>query len=139
MNARVDWLTDLIRLEITLWDRVDAPLRATHDLPLAHFEALYLLNGGALRVGDLAQSLRITVGGASKMIDRLDARGLIRRSPDPDDRRASRVTLTPAGHEKLTAATVTYEKELAAALDPTLSPAEQSLMHTLIRRLLEAR
>lgn len=136
MPANADWLIDLVRLEITLWERIDGPLRAGHDLPLAHFEALHMLAGGPLRVGDLAQRLRVTVGGTSKMADRLDRAGLVRREPDPADRRASRIALTPAGRRKLRAATRTYERQLAAALDATLSADEQATLHALVRRLL---
>src|SRR3954464_5840177 len=90
----VAWATDLIRLEIALWDRVDARLRESHELPLAFFEALLFISRaprGSMRVGDLARALRVTVGGTSKLVDRIDGAGLIAREPDPDDRRASRV------------------------------------------------
>ena len=64
----VAWATDLVRLEIAVWDRVDARLRESHELPLAFFESLYFLSRapqGSMRVGDLARALRITVGGTS--------------------------------------------------------------------------
>jgi hypothetical protein len=38
-GGRVQWLTDLIRLEIALWDQIDARLKNDHDLPLAFFES----------------------------------------------------------------------------------------------------
>src|SRR5258705_11321268 len=101
----VAWATDLVRLEIALWDRVDARLRESHELPLAFFESLLFISRarrGSMRVGDLARALRITVGGTSKLVDRIAGAGLIAREPDPDDRRASRVALTVAGNRKLT-------------------------------------
>src|SRR5258705_1322390 len=93
----VAWATDLIRLEIALWDRVDARLREAHRLPLAFFESLRFISRareGGMRVGDLARALRVTVGGTSKLVDRIESAGLIARAPDPDDRRASRAVLT---------------------------------------------
>jgi DNA-binding MarR family transcriptional regulator len=140
-DGRVQWLTDLIRLEILLWDQIDARLKHDHDLPLAFFETLYMISrtaGTSLRIGDLAQRLRITVGGTSKLADRIEAAGLIRREPDPADRRASRVTLTPAGRHKLAKAVQTYDADLAATLDAVLSESEQRLMHELVTRLLAA-
>src|SRR5213592_3624171 len=110
----VAWATDLIRLEIALWDRVDTRLRESHELPLAFFESLFVVSrarGGSTRVGDLARALRVTVGGTSKLVDRIERAGLLAREPDPDDRRASRVALTAAGKRKLTAAVKTYEAE----------------------------
>ncbi len=139
--SRILWLSDLIRLEIVLWERVDARLRAEHELPLAFFEPLFFISrsrDGSLRVGDLAQALRITVGGTSKLVDRIERAGLIRREPDPDDRRASRVALTDAGKRKLAAAGKTYEAELATILDAALSPDKQHRMHNFVRRLLTA-
>jgi DNA-binding MarR family transcriptional regulator len=62
-----------------------------------------------MRAGDLARALRVTVGGTSKLVDRIERAGLIARQPDPDDRRASRVALTAAGKRKLAAALKTYE------------------------------
>lgn len=138
-DGRVQWLSDLIRLEIALWDQIDARLRAEHDLPLAFFESLFFIArspDGSLRVGDLAQALRVTVGGTSKLVDRVERAGLIRREPDPDDRRASRVALTNAGERKLVAAVKTYEAELATVLDAVLGADEQRLIHDLVTRLL---
>jgi DNA-binding MarR family transcriptional regulator len=135
----VAWATDLIRLEIALWDRVDARLRESHELPLAFFESLLFISrarGGSIRVGDLARALRVTVGGTSKLVDRVERAGLIAREPDPDDRRASRVALTAAGKRKLTAAVKTYEAEVGSILGGVLSPDEQRQLSDYVSRLL---
>jgi DNA-binding MarR family transcriptional regulator len=135
----VAWATDLIRLEIALWDRVDARLRQSHELPLAFFESLLFISRarrGSMRVGDLARALRVTVGGTSKLVDRIERAGLIARAPDPDDRRASRVTLTTAGKRKLGAAVKTYDAEVAGILGGALSPEEQRQMSDHVSRLL---
>jgi DNA-binding MarR family transcriptional regulator len=134
-----DWAGDLIRLEIALWDRLDGRLRASHGLSLAFFEPLLVISRaprGSTRVGDLARALRITVGGTSKLVDRLERAGLIGREPDADDRRASRVALTTAGRRKLAAAVKTYEAETASILGGALRPPEQRQMHDYVRRLL---
>lgn len=135
----VAWATDLIRLEIALWDRVDGRLRDSHELPLAYFESLLFISRaprGSMRVGDLARALRVTVGGTSKLVDRIASAGLIAREPDPDDRRASRVSLTTAGKRKLTAAVKTYDSEVAGILGAVLTPAEQQQMSDCVSRLL---
>ena len=138
---RIQWLSDLIRVEIALWDRINARLKKEHNLSLAFFESLYFIGrspDGSLRVGDLARALRITVGAASKLVDRIEAAGLIRRELDADDRRASRVALTESGRHLLAEASTTYAAELGSLLDTTLTAAEQQHLHTLIRRLLAA-
>ena len=137
----VAWAGDLIRLEIALWDRVDTRLQESHELPLAFFEPLLLISrapGGSMRVGDLARALRITVGGTSKLVDRIERTGLIAREPDPDDRRASRLALTTAGKRKLTAAVKTYEAQVGSILAGVLSPQEQDHMSDYVTRVLTA-
>ncbi|HEU5103170.1 MAG TPA: MarR family transcriptional regulator [Roseiflexaceae bacterium] len=138
---RIEWLRDLISLEIVLWDRMNTRLKEEHDLSLAFFETLYFIGqapDGGMRIGDLARALRITVGATSKLVDRVEAAGLIRRELDADDRRASRVVLTDAGRQSLAEASTTYTAELASVLDATLSADEQQHLHTLVRRLLTA-
>ena len=139
--GRIAWLSDLVHLEITLWNRVDARLRAEHGLPLAFFWPLYVVGrtgDGRLRVGELAAALGLTVGGTSKLVDRMAGAGLLRREPDAADRRASRVVLTDAGRVCLAAAGQTYETELATVLDAALSAEDQRSMHRLVRRLLDS-
>jgi DNA-binding MarR family transcriptional regulator len=136
---RIQWLSDLIRLEIVLWDHIDARLRLEHNLPLVYFESLYFIMQAPdkrLRVGDLAEALRVTVGGTSKLVDRIERSGLIRREPDPTDRRASRVALTSEGERLAIAASKTYDAEMKSMLDAEFSENEQHQMHDLIMRLL---
>jgi DNA-binding MarR family transcriptional regulator len=137
----VAWATDLIRLEIALWDRVDARLRSSHGLSLAFFESLLFVSRAprrSMRVGDLARALRVSVGGTSKLVDRIERAGLIAREPDPDDRRASRVTLTTAGARKLAAAVKSYQAEVGTILGGVLTAAEQRQMGGCVSRLLIA-
>jgi len=139
--SRIEWLSDLVRLEITLWNRIDGRLREEYGLSLAFFWPLYVVahsHEGSLRVGAVADALGLTVGGTSKIVDRIVNAGLFRRESDPDDRRASRVALTDAGKRKLEAASETYEAEMATVLNAALSPDQQHCMHSLVERLLES-
>jgi DNA-binding MarR family transcriptional regulator len=141
LPSGIQVLSDLIRLEIVLWDRIDARLKEQHGLPLGSFlllDALGRSHDAGLRVGELAQALRITVGGTSKVVDRMERAGLIRRELDADDRRASRVVLTPIGAHTLAAASDTCEAEMAAVLDGALDANERQRLHGLMSRLLSA-
>ncbi len=138
---RIQWLNDLVRLEIALWNHISASLQEKHDLSLAFFEVLYAIGrteGGSLRVGDIARALMITVGAASKLVDRIVAAGLVRRELDSEDRRASCLALTVTGQRRLDAASATYASALSARLDQTLSQTEQRVLHDLVKRLLAA-
>ncbi|MGG7567086.1 MarR family winged helix-turn-helix transcriptional regulator [Rhodovulum sp. DZ06] len=70
---------------------------------------------------DLARRLEIGVVATSKLIDRLESRGLVERRVDPGDRRSNRVHATPAGRALLRAmAEVQAEVDAlaAAGIDP---------------------
>ncbi|MET1035063.1 MAG: MarR family transcriptional regulator [Arthrobacter sp.] len=53
--------------------------------------------GTPLRLSELAERLRIAPRSATEVVDQLEARGLVVRAPDPRDRRATLVALTPEG------------------------------------------
>jgi DNA-binding MarR family transcriptional regulator len=105
---------DLVRLEIELWDAVEARLRAGLGVGLGTAQTLAVVaTVPDCRVHDIVRHLSITVGGASKTVDRLELGGLVARRPHPSDRRSSTIALTHAGattHAKA-------ERLIAAELD----------------------
>jgi DNA-binding MarR family transcriptional regulator len=85
----------------------------------------------------LSRSMMVSSGGTTKRLDRLEARGLIRRDPDPADRRSTLITLTDAGLatiDTVASEHVQNEKRLVA----TLSPNERNTLTRLLRELLLA-
>jgi MarR family transcriptional regulator, organic hydroperoxide resistance regulator len=104
---------DLIRFEIELWNAVDTRLKADFDLPLTHYEPMAVIDRTpGCRVYDIGTELLITTGGASKLVDRIEASGYCRRLPNPADRRSSLLELTPRGRSILADATVAFDQEL---------------------------
>ncbi|MHC6222807.1 MarR family winged helix-turn-helix transcriptional regulator [Arthrobacter sp. MMS24-S77] len=55
--------------------------------------------GDPMRLKDLAERLRIAPRSATEVVDQLEAKGLVRRDPDPTDRRATLVAATAAGQQ----------------------------------------
>jgi DNA-binding MarR family transcriptional regulator len=107
----------LIRFETELWNAVDARLRADCDLPLSRFAPMQVVTRhGGCRAHDIADGLSMTVGGNSKLVDRIEASGYCIRSPNPGDRRSSIIELTPAGKGVLARATAVFEDELCNQL-----------------------
>jgi DNA-binding MarR family transcriptional regulator len=91
-------------LLVTEWrisERLDAELRATAGVSLNRLELLLHLHfkDGRRRMSDLADALLLTRGGATRLVARAEADGLVRREIPPDDRRATYAVLTDAGRE----------------------------------------
>jgi DNA-binding MarR family transcriptional regulator len=110
--------SELIRFETDLWNAVDARLRSEHDLQLTWFEPMQVMaRHRACRVFDIKEELSLTVGGTSKLVDRIEAAGLCRRLANPGDGRSRIIELTPAGHRLLAKATKSFEDELEARFE----------------------
>jgi MarR family transcriptional regulator, organic hydroperoxide resistance regulator len=125
---------EVIRFEIEIWNGVDARLRSEFNLPLTHFEPMSVIaRRGSCRVYEIASELGITTGGASKLIDRIEADGFCRRRPNPDDRRSSLLELTPAGRKVLQSATKAFDDELERRLGGMSSRTVEQLLSTLTR------
>jgi DNA-binding MarR family transcriptional regulator len=113
---------ELVRFETELWNGVDARLRSEFDLPLTRFEPMQVIaRVSPCRVYDIAAELSITVGGTSKLVDRIEAAGHCRRVANPDDRRSSLIELTNAGRRLLAKATVVFEEELETRIGSAVS------------------
>src|SRR5580658_11374679 len=105
--------SEIIRFEIELWNAVDARLKNEFDLPLTHFEPMSVIDRlPGCRVYDIARELRITTGGTSKLVDRIEASGYCRRLPNPADRRSSLLELTPEGRRVFAEAGTAVDDEL---------------------------
>lgn len=116
---------DLVRVETRLYNAAEARLRTVHDLTLGQFQLLTLIDRVPdCRVQDIVQDIAITVGAASKAVDRMENAGLCQRSANPDDRRSSILTLTEEGARKLKAARPTLEQELVALASEVAGPEE---------------
>jgi DNA-binding MarR family transcriptional regulator len=86
-------------------------------------------------VGKLAKRAELSSGAMTNRLDRLEEAGLVRRIPDPDDRRGVLVELTDAGRtawEQSVSAQAEKESLIAAAL----SAKEKQHLNALLRRLM---
>src|SRR5579875_3701892 len=134
--------SELVRLEVELWDAVEGRVRAEHAMALGSYEVMSVMaREPGCRVHDIAAALSITVGGVSKIVDRIEAAGLCERRVNPGDRRSSIIELTPAGQGRLADVTGTVERELFRRLAPALqdrSPSEVTHLLTRLRAAVRA-
>jgi DNA-binding MarR family transcriptional regulator len=112
---------------------------AEHDLEGWGFDVLSALRReGApyqLCPGQLVAQTLVTSGTMTNRVDRLAARGLVSRGPDPSDRRGVKVTLTTAGRTVVDAAMADLLDRERILLNQ-LSPSEQGHLAELLRQLL---
>jgi DNA-binding MarR family transcriptional regulator len=128
--------SDIVRLEIELWDAVDRRLRETPGISMGDFDVMQVVaRTASCRVYDIAEQLSITVGGTSKAVDRLERRGHVARRSNPGDRRSSIIELTPEGAEALAGAGVVVDDELQLRLGAVLSTESLGQLGSLIARI----
>lgn len=116
----------------------DRRLEADHGLSGQWFEVLLRLlrtPGQRLRMSDLAAQTTLSASGLTRVVDRLVARGLVRREACPSDRRGSFAALTPAGEAAMLDALPTHLAQLTEVLSAAFSPEELVTFGTLMRRL----
>ncbi len=95
----------LVESETRLWRAVEVRLAQAGLPKLGSVEVLSFINSRSqTRVNDIADGLVVTTGGATKIVDRLEAGLLVSRVPNPDDRRSSLLELTDAGAKVLSEA-----------------------------------
>ncbi|TQJ17540.1 MarR family transcriptional regulator [Kribbella jejuensis] len=89
-------------------DRARSQAFDAHELESWEFDVLAALRRAGtpyrLSPGKLLKETLVTSGTMTNRVDRLAARGLVERLPDPNDRRGVLVQLTPAGRDKVDAA-----------------------------------
>jgi DNA-binding MarR family transcriptional regulator len=86
---------------------------------------LYDAPGNGLRMQELEERSLFTRSGLTRLVDRIEAAGLVRREPVPGDRRGVRIVLTPEGRRRHDAAFVEHLRVIEREFGGRLTPAEQ--------------
>jgi MarR family transcriptional regulator, 2-MHQ and catechol-resistance regulon repressor len=90
---------------------------ARHGLSVGEVEVLDTLRRkGPMVVSEVQRRLRVSSGGATYLVSRLESRGLVERQEVPGDRRARVVALTPAGEEMANAAQPGFSERMRRAV-----------------------
>lgn len=93
-----------------------------------------ILHKGPLTHRELGRKVLTSAGNMTDVIDKLQARGLVRRTRDPADRRQVRVDLTEAGRTLIAGLFPLHARDIASAMD-ALSPDELGELDRLLRKL----
>jgi DNA-binding MarR family transcriptional regulator len=107
-------------------------------LPALHFHVLQTLAGatdGRLRLQELAEAVRHSQSGTTRLVDRLEREGLIGRHSCESDRRVTWALLTEKGQAAYDQALPVWEQFLADHLHKGLTAEEAETLKTLLQKL----
>lgn len=128
----------MLRIHAAMSRALDAQLVAGHGLSLSSYEVLLFLADapeGRMRMSELADSVLLSRSGLTRMVDRLERGGLLRREPCGDDGRGYFAIITPDGRELFQAARRTHLAGVREGFLDRLSRAEQRSLGRLWERL----
>jgi DNA-binding MarR family transcriptional regulator len=100
-----------LRAHANLVRELDEELRAAHGLPLTSYDVLVQLAHAPrrrLRMRDLADAVLLSRSGLTRLVDRLERQGLVRRDPCGEDARGWFAALTDEGARALRRARPTH-------------------------------
>ncbi|MGH2464619.1 MAG: MarR family winged helix-turn-helix transcriptional regulator [Candidatus Limnocylindrales bacterium] len=115
-DPRLDTWRAFLAAHALLTRRLDEDLRTGEGLTLGEYSALLQVAeapGRSLRMNQLATGIFLSRSGVTRLIDRLEADGLIERSTCTDDGRGALAVLTDAGLNRLRAAAGTHLSGIA--------------------------
>ena len=130
----------LAALQARIENRIGAALEADHDLSVSEFTVLDVLgrqDDWHMRMQQLASAVVLSQSATTRLVTRLEERGLLARYLCDTDRRGIYSEVTAAGRELLDAARRTHDRALADALEKAAdSPELQPLVRVV--RTMEA-
>jgi DNA-binding MarR family transcriptional regulator len=127
-----------VRAQAHVNRRLDEDLRAEHGLSLQEYVALLILVEAPdrrLRMGRLAEGLNLSKSGATRLIDRLVADGLVERVSCPSDARGAEAALTPAGVDRLRTAAPTHLRGIGEYFLAAIESSELTVVERSMRRV----
>jgi DNA-binding MarR family transcriptional regulator len=140
-DARRAWYRMLQLSRATLRE-LDRRLDEEHRISVSEFDVLITLtnaDGQRLRMTDLADAVMFSSGGVTRLIGRLEGRGLVLREPDPSDARGSLAVLTAAGAQRLAAARLTHDAVIDEIIGAPLTTARVKTFARTLDQLASAR
>ena len=114
-------------------------LQDEKGLPLPWYEVLLWLGQapeGRMRMGELADSLLLTPSGVTRLVDRMEAEGLVQRQQCPSDRRGWNAVITSAGRARLRAAAPVHLRGVEQHFGRHISDEEADLIADILGRVL---
>ncbi|WP_310723374.1 MarR family transcriptional regulator [Streptomyces sp. N2A] len=120
-----------------LTERVDRALTKAHDLPVSWFEVMLWLASSPdpVPASVLGNSTMLSRSQVSRVVDALQSRGLVTRTPSPRDARSIEVALTPEGRQLFEEADATRRACLAPVFTDLLDETDLAALSTVWHKL----
>jgi DNA-binding MarR family transcriptional regulator len=130
----------LLQVSSVVLRELHRSLDAEDRMAITEFDVLITLHntpGRAMRMTDLAGATMLSSGGMTRLVGRLEQRGFLLRTPDPDDARAFLATLTPDGEKKLADARVTHDAVLDRLITPHITARDLRALERALASILD--
>jgi len=131
----------LLQVSSRVVAELDRRLDLEHRMIVREFDVLINLDnaaGGGLRMTDLADAVMLSSGGLTRLVGRLEERGLLRREPDPSDGRGHVASLTGPGRARLAEARTTHNAVISELLGAKLTETELAMLERVLLKTLPA-
>lgn len=127
--------SDLLGAHALAVRQIDERLKAAGTPPLEWYDVLLELDraGGRLRIGDLADRVVIAPYNMTRLLDRLEKQGLLRRERSDSDRRSVFAVLTEEGAALRRTMWPVYERAIREAFAPMSEREAEAMSKTLSR------
>lgn len=135
-DSRIEAFGMLVEAHNEVVNAVSRRLETGHDLPVAWMGVLIRLARSPdqqLRMTKLARDMTISTSGLTRLIDRMEAAGHVRRQACPEDRRGLLAVLTPAGQAVVTEAAPAHVADITRYLGDALTDDELAQLTDLLR------
>ncbi len=127
-----------LRTHTHLLRRLEQGLQANRKISIGSYDVLVQLAeapGNRLRMSELAEAVLLSRSGLTRLVDRLQKDGLVRREPDPGDARGTFTVLTAQGRDALRDASTVHLAQVAELVLDRLSDSELRQLHGLMIKL----
>jgi DNA-binding MarR family transcriptional regulator len=138
ISPAIEAFVRVVRASVAVTRQLSAQLSADHGLSINAYEALVLLArapDSRMRRVDLANSLLLTAGGVTRLLDGLERDGFVAREECASDRRVSYAALTKSGRTKLREATKSHTRQIRELMGGVYDDDELVQLAALLNRL----
>ena len=139
VSAAESWERSLTAVSLLL-RKFDLSMQAEAEISIIWYDVLLHLNlaeGKKMRMQALAESLILTRSGVTRLVDRIEKAGLVRREAAAEDRRGYYAILTDEGLTALNRAQKRHRKDIKEFYGSHLSEKERQSLYVLMSKVLD--